>query len=217
MQFSRQAFHYFLQRTLGAIVLVCIVAFHAQAQEIANENVRADATISNFGQMDARFYRGGQPKKEEDYSMLAALGIKTVIDLRADPKKYERPMVERFGMRYVNIPMESKTRPTDDQARAFLQLANDPATGKFFVHCAGGRHRTGAMGAVYRYENYGWNFDQVYAEMKRYDFYTRNRHESYKDFVHDYYGRMRTKGSQEGGTTTTTPPDNDSTETGRGR
>lgn len=73
----------------------------------------------------------------------------------------------------------------------FLKVVNDPATGKFFVHCAGGRHRTGAMGAVYRYQFYYWNFEQVYAEMKHYDFYTSWGHSAFKAFVKDYYEKMK--------------------------
>jgi hypothetical protein len=92
-------------------------------------------------------------------------------------------------MRYVNIPMVDKKYPTAEATEAFLKAVGDPNTGKFFVHCAGGRHRTGAMGAVYRYEFYGWNFDQVYKEMKTYDFYTAWGHGSFKDFVRDYYER----------------------------
>ena len=72
-----------------------------------------------------------------------------------------------------------------------MKVAGDPATGKFFVHCAGGRHRTGAMGAVYRYQFYDWNFEQVYAEMKKYDFYTSCGHGAFKDFVQAYYEKMR--------------------------
>ncbi len=64
--------------------------------------------INNFGQMDGRFYRGGQPKKSE-YKILADLGIKTVIDLRDDPTSCERPAAEASGMRYVNIPMSDTT------------------------------------------------------------------------------------------------------------
>lgn len=195
MDFSHRTFRNRLHRTLrnklGVFVAVCVLALAAHAQGVDGADAQADTGIKNFGQMDARFYRGAQPKSEEDFRRLAALGIKTVIDLRHDAKKYERPIVESLGMRYVNIPMRSKTRPTDEQAREFLRVVSDPATGKFFVHCAGGRHRTGAMGAVYRYEHDNWNFDQVYAEMKRYDFYTRNRHESYKEFVKDYYERKR--------------------------
>jgi len=135
--------------------------------------------------MDDRFFRGGQPKQEE-YQQLAALGVKTVIDLTDDPKSYERPAVEALGMRYVNIPMSDSKYPPSAQIDQFLKLVDDPSTGKFFVHCVGGRHRTGVMGAVYRFNHYHWNFDQVYAEMKNYDFYTRWGHGDMKKFVEDY-------------------------------
>lgn len=193
MNFNRRTYSHALRSTLTACVAVCALALATQAQERSGADADTEVKIKNFGQMDERFYRGAQPKKAEDYRALAQLGIKTVINLRHDEKSNEREMVEAAGMRYVQIPMESKTRPTDEQAREFLRIANDPETGKFYAHCAGGRHRTGAMGAVYRYENYNWNFDQVYAEMKQYDFYTRNRHGSYKDFVRDYYERIRNK------------------------
>jgi len=147
--------------------------------------------IKNFGQMDERFYRGAQPN-EGDYKDLATLGIKTVIDLRDDPASYERRDVEALGMHYVNIPMSDKDYPSNDQADQFLKLVNDTATGKFFVHCAGGRHRTGVMGAVYRFTHDQWNFDKVYAEMKDYDFYTRFGHGDMKKFVEDYWQRIQT-------------------------
>jgi protein tyrosine/serine phosphatase len=148
--------------------------------------------IKNFGQMDERFYRGAQPK-EEDYKDLAALGIKTVIDLREDPQSYEKRDVEALGMRYVNIPMGDKEYPKGDQIDQFLKLVDQQSTGKFFVHCAGGRHRTGVMGAVYRFNHYQWSFDQVYAEMKDFDFYTRFGHGKMKDFVQDYWQQIQAK------------------------
>ena len=96
-------------------------------------------------------------------------------------------------MRYVNIPIVDKAYPSMEQASAFLKVANDPATGKFFVHCAGGRHRTGIMGAVYRFNHDHWNFDQAYAEMKQYDFYTSNGHGKQLDFVQDYWQQFQAK------------------------
>jgi protein tyrosine/serine phosphatase len=150
--------------------------------------------IKNFGQMDDRFYRGGQPK-ESDFQSLADLGIKTVIDLRQDPVSYEKRVVESLGMLYVNIPMSDKRYPRTEQVSQFLSLVDDPATGKFFVHCAGGRHRTGVMGAVYRFNHYHWSFDQVYAEMKDYDFYTRWGHGDMKRFVQDYAQSVNNSGS----------------------
>ena len=146
---------------------------------------QTDVKIKNFGQMDDRFYRGAQPK-EEDYKQLAAIGIKTIIDLRDDPTEYEKREAEAAGMRYVNIPMSDKDYPATAAIDQFLKLVEEPATGKFYVHCAGGRHRTGVIGAVYRFNNYNWNYDQVYAEMKKYDFYTRWGHGDFKKFVEDY-------------------------------
>ncbi len=156
----------------------------------------APIKIRNFGQMDERFFRGAQPK-EKDYKDLALLGIKTVIDLRADREPDEQRLVESLGMRYVNIPMIGKKYPTPEATELFLKTINDPESGKFFVHCAGGRHRTGAMGAVYRYELYNWNLEQVYKEMKQYDFYTRWGHGAFKDFVEDYYARKQKKTTAE--------------------
>ncbi|HYY57755.1 MAG TPA: tyrosine-protein phosphatase [Pyrinomonadaceae bacterium] len=188
MDLSQNSF----RSALAAMAFILTLAVTAAAQESAGQSIRAGIRIKNFGQMDERFYRGAQPRKEKDYADLAALGIKTVIDLREDPEEYERPMVEALGMKYVNIPMVGKKYPTEEATSAFLKIVGDPQTGKFFVHCAGGRHRTGAMGAVYRYQFYNWNFDQVYAEMKQYDFYTSWGHGAFKDFVKDYYERMLT-------------------------
>ena len=175
-------------RFAGAILAVLVLTITSQAQDTSPK--QSTVNIKNFGQMDERFYRGAQPKVE-DYQALAALGIKTVIDLQAEPKDYEKAAVEALGMKYVNIPMIEKKYPTEEATKMFLKVANDPDTGKFYVHCAGGRHRTGAMGAVYRYQFYDWNFEQVYAEMKKFDFYTRWGHGAFKDFVKDYYDKIQ--------------------------
>lgn len=159
----------------------------------------SEVTIKNFGQMDERFFRGAQPK-ENQYKELAAIGIKTIIDLRDDPEAYEKREAEANGMRYVHMPMIAKKYPKAETIEEFLKLVEDPSTGKFFVHCAGGRHRTGVMGAVYRFNHYKWNLDQVYSEMKKYDFYTRWGHGDFKKFVEDYAADIEHKAH----TTTTT-------------
>ena len=174
----------YLSVLFAVISLVLASSISAISQE-QKESSKTTVNIKNFGQMDDRFFRGGQPK-EDQYQELAALGIKTVIDLREDPEEYEKRNVEALGMRYVNIPMIEKKYPEASQVEQFIKLVDNPETGKFFVHCAGGRHRTGVMGAVYRFNHYNWNFDQVYTEMKKYDFYTRWGHGDFKKFVQDY-------------------------------
>lgn len=175
------------------ISLVSLSSATSFAQESAQQSqAQASVSIKNFGQMDDRFFRGGQPKADE-YRELAAIGIKTVIDLRNDPKDYARTTAEALGMRYVNIAMSDKDYPPAAKIEEFLKLIDDPSTGKFYVHCAGGRHRTGVMGAVYRFNHYNWNYDQAYAEMKKYDFYTRWGHGKMKDFVKDYAANFVTR------------------------
>lgn len=175
-----------IRRNYPSVLFAAIsLLFALSATAVAQESQTSRISIKNFGQMDDRFFRGGQPK-EDQYKALADLGIKTVIDLRDDPKDYEKTSVEALGMRYVNIAMSDKDYPQTAKIEQFLKLVDDPSTGKFYVHCAGGRHRTGVVGAVYRFNHYGWDYDRVYAEMKKYDFYTRWGHGDMKKFVKDY-------------------------------
>ena len=141
--------------------------------------------IENFGQMDERLYRGAQPAPD-DYQALKDLGITTVIDLRKDKTDYEQAKVEALGMRYVNIPMTGWTTK-DDSVDEFLKLMNDPATGKVYVHCAAGKHRTGLVGAIYRLEKYGWDYETAYKEMKNYEYFSGLFHRKIKSYVKDYY------------------------------
>src|SRR5258708_31686497 len=130
-----------------AIVLaISSAAFAKKHSDPAFSNIK----IRNFGKMDDRFYRGAQPD-ESDYKDLKALGIKTVIDLQDSPTSYEKRAVEALGMRYINIPMSDSNYPKEETIQSFLKAVNDPTTGKFFAHCAGGRHRTGVVGAIYRF------------------------------------------------------------------
>ena len=148
--------------------------------------------IKNFGQMDDRFYRGARPQNE-DFKALANLGVKTIIDLTDNSRAAEQPAAEAAGLRYINIPMEDKSYPSMEQVNQFLKVVDDPSTGKFFVHCAGGRHRTGVMGAVYRFTHDHWNLDQALAEMDQYEFGSGFGHGKQRDFVHNYFQQFQTK------------------------
>ena len=101
----------YLSVFFGVIALVLAAQVSVFSQETS--------TIKNFGQMDERFFRGAQPK-ENDYQQLAALGIKTVIDLQIDTKDYEKRDVEALGMKYVNIPMSDTSYPEQAKIDEFL-------------------------------------------------------------------------------------------------
>ncbi len=144
--------------------------------------------IDNFGQINPNYYRGAQPNAAE-FMELQRLGIKTVIDLQEDGNSREPAWVRAAGLQYFNIPLSSRRPATDAQTDHFLELVNDPHNWPVFVHCAGGRHRTGEMTAIYRITRDSWSADQAYQEMKQYDFYSIGGHGPLKDYVFAYYGK----------------------------
>ena len=142
-------------------------------------------SIDNFGQISETYYRGAQPAGD-DYAALAALGVKTVIDLQADGIAAEEQFVTASGMQFHRIPMTTRIPPTADQLTRFLELVNDPQNQPVYVHCAGGRHRTGVMTAAYRMTHDGWSPDQAFREMKQFKFGADFLHPEFKRFVYAY-------------------------------
>jgi len=153
----------------------------------AETNVTATKVqINNFGKINETYYRGAQPDSR-DYADLAAMGVKTVIDLTRDGREDEPGLVQRAGMKFYRIPLTTSEAPSAASIDQFLKLVNDPANQPVFVHCQGGRHRTGAMTAVYRITKDGWTADKAYQEMKQYRFEGFPGHPELKRFVYDYY------------------------------
>lgn len=177
----------FFHANVAALLMVMFATF-SFAQTEPNKDF-PNIKIKNFGQMDERYYRGAQPEKD-DYASLKALGVNTVIDLRNDPTDYEKSEVEALGMKYINIPMSGWKYPKSEQIEEFLRVIDDPATGIFYAHCHAGKHRAGVAGAVYRYTKYGWSYEQVYKEMKNYNFSWWLVHGRLKTFVKDYAEKM---------------------------
>ena len=162
---------------------VAVAALLLASAGIANANV----TIDNFGRISDAYYRGAQPQGR-DYDDLAALGVKTVIDLTADGDANEASLVSRAGMKFFRIPLTTHTAPSPRAVSQFLALVNDPANQPVYVHCQGGRHRTGVMTAVYRMTHDRWSADRAFAEMENYKFGPVFLHSALHDFVYDYYG-----------------------------
>jgi tyrosine-protein phosphatase SIW14 len=174
---------------LSAMLAVASLAASAPAK--TNSDLKLSSIrINNFGRINDNYYRGAQPESG-DYADLAALGVKTVIDLTRDGRDEEAGLVRRAGMTFYRIPMTTSDRPSDAAVAKFLQLVNDPANQPVYVHCQGGRHRTGVMTAVYRITQDGWTADKAYQEMKLYKFEGFPGHPTLKKFVFDYYGQLQ--------------------------
>ena len=173
-----------LHRRAVLTVLALALTVPAIAQA-GHAGVLDSIRIDNFGRVSETYFRGAQPNGR-DYEDLAALGVKTVIDLQEYGAKDEPGMVEQAGMKYVRIPMTTRINPTEAQVKQFLSIVNDPAKQPVYVHCAGGRHRTGVMTAIFRMTQDQWTSDRAFKEMKQYRFGADYLHPEFKQFVYAY-------------------------------
>jgi tyrosine-protein phosphatase SIW14 len=146
--------------------------------------------VDNFGRISPAYYRGAQPSGR-GFADLAKFGVKTVIDLTAEDHGDERAIVERDGMKFYRIPLTTAAPPSNAAIDTFLKLVTDPANQPVFVHCQGGRHRTGVMTALYRITQDKWTAAQAVSEMEDFRFDRFPTHPKLKTFVYDYYSHLQ--------------------------
>jgi protein tyrosine phosphatase (PTP) superfamily phosphohydrolase (DUF442 family) len=147
--------------------------------------------IPNAGKVTDVLYRGAQPK-EVGLSELKLLGITTIVDLRSEDRKtigWERERAESMGMRFVHIPVNGWSPPSDEQVVQFLSLLHDQPGQKVFVHCHFGEDRTSVFVAAYRIASEKWPAEQAIKEMYFFGF-NGLWHPSMKTFVHHFASRL---------------------------
>jgi protein tyrosine/serine phosphatase len=171
---------------IHAITFALVLAIAAPYQAFAERSdALARIAIDNFGQINDAYFRGAQPRGQ-DYKDLAALGIKMIIDLSND-QATEAESVRSAGMKFVRIPLTTSAAPGQAAVDKFLSLVNDPANQPVYVHCQGGRHRTGVMTAVYRITHDHWTPDRAFAEMVQFQFKKGFvSHDALKNFVYNF-------------------------------
>lgn len=145
----------------------CIAAGVVSAQDTTNRPANwakplAIAGIKNCYQVTTNLYRGAQPTAA-GMKHLQALGIKTVIGLRA--LHSDKGELAGTGLKSVRLKMEP-WHSDEDEAVFFLKVATDTNNLPVFVHCERGADRTGAMCAMYRVAVCGWTKEQALDEMK---------------------------------------------------
>lgn len=165
-----------------AIIMLLASAALAQSESRYKE-------LPNFHQVNQELYRGAQPR-EEGIQKLAALGIKTILNLRStdERSRAQETEAEAAGLRFFNVPMEGLDRPRDAQVERALAIINDAANQPVFVHCKHGADRTGVIIAIYRMTHDGWSSEDSLREAKRYGLSMFQF--GMKDYIKDY-GRAR--------------------------
>jgi protein tyrosine/serine phosphatase len=176
---------------LAAALALASLMFEAPARAAdastasAPSGALANIHIDNFGEVDEHYFRGAQPRGD-DFRALAAAGVRLVIDLAAEGDRAEGANAQAAGMRFVRIPMTTHDVPTPAVIAEFMSLVGDPANQPVYVHCIGGRHRTGVMTAIYRMTVDGWNAARAFSEMQQFKFGAVFLHPEFKDFIDHY-------------------------------
>ncbi len=146
------------------------------------------ADLPNFAKVSNTYYRGAQPTRT-GFSLISQLGIRTVLNVRDDPKDWERKAVEDAGMRYIFMPMSAIRKPRDAEVEAFLKLMRDASAAPLFVHCQRGADRTGVLSAIRRIEVDGWTALAAADEMVAF----KGRSPALILYVFQYYKRKNTE------------------------
>ena len=146
--------HRVIQGLAGVVAFLvlgnlAIFAFFQWASVSANAAETHLQGVHNFRVVDDVLLRGGKPS-DNGYRSLAARGVTTIVDLRAERNlRIPEDLIEDLGMTRLTIPMRDGQVPTQEQVDEFLAIVADETEGKVFVHCGAGVGRTGTMVASY--------------------------------------------------------------------
>lgn len=156
-----------------AILGIGIVSVHAFDKKDTDKTVTAVrpakwaepiplAGVPNLHKVSDRLYRSAQPTSE-GMANLAAMGIKTVVNLRD-----RHSDLDEIG----DLPLKTRridiftAHMKDEYVKEFLSIVDDTSNTPVLVHCQHGADRTGTMCAMYRILRQGWTPDEAIEEMK---------------------------------------------------
>jgi protein-tyrosine phosphatase len=124
-----------------------ILALHGVARaEVGVDRIDGVAGVDKLRHVDGKLWAGANPTS---YSGLAAAGVTTIVDLRAEEDAHEDDAAIRaLGMNVVHIPIRDGQIPSEAEVARFVAIVEE-SSGTVFVHCGAGVGRTGSMSSAY--------------------------------------------------------------------
>jgi tyrosine-protein phosphatase SIW14 len=124
--------------------------------------------VANFGRVTDTYFRGGEVTPE-GLKNLASLGVRTIIDLREERDEKEAEGCKQLGITYHSFPMTTEDTPDPGKVEKVVEIIQQ-AKSPVYVHCSGGKHRTGTVCAYFRIKHQGRSAEKAWQEQQAYGF-----------------------------------------------
>jgi protein tyrosine/serine phosphatase len=109
------------------------------------------------------FYRSAR-LGQADLPLVHALGIKTVVSLRAFHS--DADLMRNTGIKAVNVRINTWSIGDEQVVAALRAIRAAEREGPVLLHCLHGADRTGLIAAMYRILYQGWSKDAAFDELK---------------------------------------------------
>jgi len=127
--------------------------------------------VFNFHVINPFIMRGSQPSEEGIRSLMDDCGVRSILNLRNDESvEWEKQVAEKLGIKFFNVPMNGSEEQSIQKIEQCLGIIQDKSNQPIFVHCMGGKDRTGMISAAYRIKYNQWSLADALFEMHVYGY-----------------------------------------------
>jgi protein tyrosine phosphatase (PTP) superfamily phosphohydrolase (DUF442 family) len=134
---------------VGFLVIgnLVIIGLHGVARaEVGMDRVEGVDGVDKLRHVDGKVWAGANPAH---YEGLAAAGVTTVVDLRAEHDAFaDDEAIRALGLDVVHMQIRDGQIPSETEVAQFVDIV-DHAPGTVFLHCGAGVGRTGSMASAY--------------------------------------------------------------------
>lgn len=182
LRFNQERYEKFVLAGRITFLLFCFGSFLGDTAISAQKTRERVKGVANFGRVTPTYFRGGEVTAE-GLKNLASLGVRTVIDLREEADEEERKSCEQLGITYYSFPMTTEDTPDPVKIEKIVSIIRE-AKSPVYVHCSGGKHRTGTTCAYFRIKDQGWSAEKAWREQEAYGFGPPEEHANLFMFIY---------------------------------